>query len=282
MLEKRLNSFLKRFTLKAWLVDNHAFFVFGLSVFLLFFPFPSLADVYCSLGYSRLHSLQQVKLKYVSDGDSVVLAGGQKLRLISVNTPELHNKQVLAIEARQVLQGLLVGQDLYLKPGIQKKDKYGRLLAELYLSDGRNVSAQMLGLDWGFLVAIPPNVDNVSCMKAARDKAKAQRLGVWAMADYKARSSASFKSGDAGFQRIKGRMVSVKKTGAYWWLRLQGDVVLRIKAGHQANFEWGELQKGIGRRVLVSGWMIDRGLQKSPYRAQFMLLLTHNAHLEIL
>ena len=93
------------------------------------------------------------EVSYVYDGDTVRLSDGRKVRLIGINTPEIgHDGQVsepLGDAARQALQGLLVGQpQVALRYEEDRRDRYGRLLAHLYLLDQRNVQELLLSGGW--------------------------------------------------------------------------------------------------------------------------------------
>lgn len=283
MLAKRLNLLLKRFVLKAWLVNNHAFFVSAVGVFVLFASMAvrvAVAD--CSLDAATLKALPIVSVGKVSDGDSLVLSDGRRLRLAFINTPEVHLSESLALEAGQALSALVLNKTLYFRKGVQRLDKYGRLLGDLYTADGRSISMRMLEMGWGFLVVIPPNVVGLPCFLKARDSAQSKRLGVWSLPDYQGVSSVSFKPSDAGFRRVTGRLEGLSHHGDSWWLNLEGDIVLRIRPNHQSSFIWLQLQAAVGRRVLASGWVVDRGKRQRFSRRRYMLLLTHPAHLTVL
>src|SRR4030066_595806 len=79
----------------------------------------------------------------VIDGDTIVVTiGGQeeKVRLIGVDTPEtVHpNKPVeyFGKEASEFTRRMVEGKQVSLEYDWQRKDKYGRTLAYVYLKDG--------------------------------------------------------------------------------------------------------------------------------------------------
>ena len=88
---------------------------------------------------------EPVKVRYVSDGDTLILDDSRKIRLIGINTPEIARKgkpaQPLAIQARDRLRQLLFqqGNRVRLVYGEQKTDRYGRKLANLWLPDDKNL-----------------------------------------------------------------------------------------------------------------------------------------------
>ena len=269
---------------KAWPQRGRAFFI-SIALVSIAFVFSPLLQADCSLSVKELKSLQQVEIQKIIDGDSVKLSDGQQVRLIGVNTPELKGAEPLAHEARQQLSQLLDSKKAYLMEGKQKKDRYGRLLGHLFLGDGRNIEALMLEKGFGFLVAMPPNVSFLPCLKAARDLARANKIGVWSISAYQAVSSQNVKADNAGFARVSGRLMSIAQSKKTWWLQLDGRVVLRVTQKDQPGFNIDALKSMQGKKILASGWMIDRssssGVVKKGY-SPFMLLLTHPVHIELL
>jgi len=90
----------------------------------------------------------------VIDGDTIVLESGEKVRLIGVDTPELHHPkkpvQYYAKEAKEFTKSLVEGKDVRLKYDWQRKDKYGRALAYIYLKDGTFLNIEIIKQGYGF------------------------------------------------------------------------------------------------------------------------------------
>ena len=81
-------------------------------------------------------------VRYVIDGDTIVLKKGTKVRYRGINSPEIpHNKNksgepfgwAATKRNRQLVQGRLVR----LVQDDEKRDRFGRLLAYVFLPDGR-------------------------------------------------------------------------------------------------------------------------------------------------
>jgi micrococcal nuclease len=59
---------------------------------------------------------------------------------------------------------------------VQRRDKYGRLLAYLYLSDGRMLNEEIVKAGYANLMTIPPNVKyQERFLKAYREARKNKR-----------------------------------------------------------------------------------------------------------
>ena len=120
----------------------------------------------------------------VIDGDTVVLSGGERVRYIGVDTPELHHPrkpvQWYAREAKEFNRQLVDGKSVRLELDVEKRDRYGRLLAYVYLKDGTFVNAELLRQGFGQLLTIPPNVKHVGLFVQMQKEAREAGRGLWA------------------------------------------------------------------------------------------------------
>jgi micrococcal nuclease len=87
------------------------------------------------------------------DGDTIVLADKERVRLIGVDTPELHHPrkpvQYYAEEAYRFTQRIVEGKKVRLEYDWQRRDRYGRLLAYVYLPDGTFLNAELIRQGYG-------------------------------------------------------------------------------------------------------------------------------------
>ena len=71
----------------------------------------------------------------VNDGDTVKLSTGQYVRYLGIDTPE-HGEEYFS-EAKRFNKKLVFGKKVYLEYGKRKKDRYGRLLAWIFVKKGK-------------------------------------------------------------------------------------------------------------------------------------------------
>ena len=123
-------------------------------------------------------------IQRVIDGDTVVLSGGERVRYIGLDTPELHHPRKpvewYAREAKEFNRQLVDGKPVRLELDVQKRDRYGRLLAYVYLEDGTFVNAELLRQGFGQLLTIPPNVKHVDLFVQMQREAREAGRGLWA------------------------------------------------------------------------------------------------------
>jgi len=101
-----------------------------------------------------LSHAETFKVKRVIDGDTLLLSNGEKVRLIGVDCPETEHPQKpvqhFGEEACLFTKAMAEGKELRLGFDRQRRDKYGRLLAYVYLLDGTFLNAEIIKQGYGF------------------------------------------------------------------------------------------------------------------------------------
>jgi micrococcal nuclease len=123
------------------------------------------------------------KVLKVHDGDTVTIdisGRKEKIRLIGIDTPEM-GQRPWGKKARDHIEGILsnYGGNVSLESDVEKRDRYGRLLAYLWTEDGRLINRMMVEDGYAVLLTIPPNVKHVEELKDAQRKAREGGLGIW-------------------------------------------------------------------------------------------------------
>ncbi len=88
---------------------------------------------------------QRVFCRHVIDGDTIVLADGRKVRYLEINAPEIPHKdskgEPLGRAAARFNRGLVQGKTVEILVSKKKShDRFGRLLAHVFLLNGKLVS----------------------------------------------------------------------------------------------------------------------------------------------
>lgn len=128
---------------------------------------------------------------YVVDGDTfdVKLRNGkeERVRMTLVDTPETKHPrlgvQPFGPEASAFTKKLLTGEDVSLEMDVQERDRYGRVLAYVWLN-GKLVNEQLIAKGLARLAIFPPNTKYVDRFEGVQQKAREQRLGIWSVEDY--------------------------------------------------------------------------------------------------
>lgn len=121
----------------------------------------------------------------VIDGDTIVVTiGGQeeKVRLIGVDTPEtVHPRKPVEYfgkEASEFTRRMVEGKGIRLEYDWQTRDKYGRLLAYVYIEDGTFLNAEIIKQGYGFAYTRYP-FKHLDDFRQYEREAREHNMGLW-------------------------------------------------------------------------------------------------------
>ena len=154
--------------------------------------------------------LGPVVVSEVTDGDTLELTlDGQeeRVRLIGVDAPELYESrklelddedsplnqseiQALGEQSRDFTEDFIGGQEVYLEAGFEPRDRYGRLLAYVYLPDPegdwelegewyRQLNFEIVRAGWAETITVEPNSDYAADYEEAMEEAQDAGRGIW-------------------------------------------------------------------------------------------------------
>ena len=149
-----------------------------------------------TIPFGRSYDYTDIGVKRVIDGDTLQLEDGQRVRLIGIDTPEVHRSdklyrdserskqdirtiQELGRRASEFTKNLVEGKRVNLEFDVERYDKYGRLLAYVYLKDGTFVNAEIIKQGYASLMTIPPNVKYSDLFLKLYQEARENQRGLW-------------------------------------------------------------------------------------------------------
>ena len=111
----------------------------------------------------------------VVDGDTLDVY--ERVRLSGINTPETGECGYL--EAKERLESLVLGEEIYLEQDISDRGKYGRLLRYVYVGE---VNVNFILVSEGYAKVHDKYASDTKMyleLKALESVAKSEGLGVW-------------------------------------------------------------------------------------------------------
>ena len=129
------------------------------------------------------------KVSKITDGDTFYVTTSSsekyKIRLIGIDAPETRNvgvkvrKEYFGTEAKIFVTQLLKNKKVKLIFDVQKTDRYGRVLAYVYLENGIFLNQYLVEKGYAVVSTFPPNVKFVEVFTKAEKSARNKKLGLW-------------------------------------------------------------------------------------------------------
>ncbi len=119
----------------------------------------------------------------VIDGDTIVLETGERVRYIGIDTPETKHPRKpierMGKEASAFNRRMVQGRRVRLEMDVQERDRYGRLLAYVFVGDV-HVNAALVEAGYARVMTVPPNVRHVKLFRGLEQAAREEGRGLWA------------------------------------------------------------------------------------------------------
>ena len=149
---------------------------------------------------SFLHAQELVTALKVVDGDTIQISykgSKESIRLIGIDTPEssankkakkdairsgkdLTNIISMGKQAANYTNSLIkLGDKVNIEFDVQKRDKYGRLLGYVYLSNGKMLNDEIVKAGYANIMTYPPNIKHQDRFLKTYRNAKENKRGLW-------------------------------------------------------------------------------------------------------
>lgn len=121
----------------------------------------------------------------VIDGDTIELAGGERIRYLMVNAPETTGgkNECYGTNATTFNEDLVLGKPVTLRHDAECEDRFARTLAYVTVS-GQEVNRLLIERGYACLLHVPPNGDERAAeFEAYEAAARTGNRGVWGACD---------------------------------------------------------------------------------------------------
>lgn len=216
---------------------------------------------------------REARVAEVLDGQTVLLEGGETVRLIGALAPEApafwkgETPWRASERIRRALEKLAIDRRVRLASGGRERDRRGRLLAHLFLIDGKRsvwVQGRLVEEGHARAYSLPQSRACVRALQALEQRARKDRRGLWGDPFYavaEADEPEALAPRRYTFQIVEGTVLSVGETRNWTFLNFgpdyRTDFTVAIAAGDRRAFKGSDVEpKALeGERVRVRGWI---------------------------
>ena len=209
---------------------------------------------------STISNDRWVTVAKVLDGDTIRTDDGESIRLLGLNTPEIQHRdsaaQPLGDAATEALRSLIDGKVVRLAFDREKKDIYGRTLAQIYDRRGRWINGLMVEQGWAHVYTFVPNLRWAKPLLRLERKARRRKLGIWGNPRWRVLAPSEVRADLLGqFRVIRGAVRRVGRRGRDFWL---GNIHVTVPKKYRDYFDF-PLPIARGDVVVVRGRIRSAG-----------------------
>ncbi len=159
------------------------------------------------------------------------------------------------------LSRLMEGHAACLDSFDSRRDRYGRLLAQVWRDDGLWIQGELLRRGLARVHVTADTRPLASEMLAIENQARLAEAGLWRDPRFRVRSAADARRALGGFQIVEGRVVEATRRADRWYLNFgkdwRSDFTVVIPAQALPDFAAAKLDPYAleGRLIRVRGWV---------------------------
>lgn len=210
----------------------------------------------------------------ILDGDTLYLDSGLKVRLAGIQAPKiaLGRKDFidwpLGEESKAALAGLTKGREVQLRYGGAKRDRYGRALAQIYVTQPGNsgevwIQEDMVRAGMARVYPWPDTDQDTARLYAAEREARAAKRGIWGLDYYAVRKPDPnpLAQDVDSFQIVEGIITSTADVRGQIYLNFgsdyRTDFTVSLTKDGKKRFKKAGIDPTTleGARVRVRGWI---------------------------
>jgi len=200
-------------------------------------------------------------------GGILQLGDGREVRLAGIRVPGAAGPAPsdAALKAQAALAALIDGHEVRFQPARQERDRYARVVAQVWRDDGLWLQGALLEQGLVQLQTRPGEIARAAEMALREDAAREARAGVWGDPRFAVRSAEQAGDLVGGFGIVRGRVVRAAATRSYVYLNFgadwRSDFTLRVANTLARSLKKAglDLEALAGKEVEVRGYVLEAG-----------------------
>jgi len=191
-----------------------------------------------------INSTRSAKVSRVLDGDTIEIENGDRVRYLGINAPE--SGQPFSTEATRENERLVAGRTVNLEFDVQTQDRYGRLLAYIWIGDNL-INKEIVKNGYAISETIQPDVKYQDLILNAQNEAQKACRGLWA-----------------------GLCSQDKETSCVKIVNINADAP--GNDNYNKNGEWIEIKNTCSQTISMKNWLLKDSSASNRYEfGDFML-----------
>ena len=133
----------------------------------------------------QILSAGSVRVTGVIDGDTIIIADGQRVRYLGINTPEKEKDgpaEFMAQEAYRFNRKLVLNKEVRLVYGLERRDRFDRVLAYVFLDNGLFINGELVKKGLAHVLYHGPWMERFGELLQLQREAMKDFRGIWAKA----------------------------------------------------------------------------------------------------
>ena len=205
-----------------------------------------------------------VTARAVVDGGEMVLSDGRHVRLVGLEAPHpaigQNRAWPYADEAKAALEKLVLGRVVELRFGGNRRDRYGRILAQVFVGK-RWVQGEMITHGLARVASAADNRAGIVELLTREERARRARRGIWRDRFYAVRAADEAGRHAGSFQIVEGTVVDTAVVEGQRFLNFGADwrsaFSLRLSPAALRLFRADGIDAAAlqGTRLRVRGWV---------------------------
>lgn len=187
----------------------------------------------------------------VIDGDTFKTRGGETIRLIGINAPEMADPG--GDVAKDLLTLLILNKNVRLEKDMTNEDDYERLLRYVYLN-GRSINAEMIRMGYAEARFYPPDTLHKKEFIELEKTAIRNRRGLWSFPVFQVPDTSAIPSAKVLLNDSAGEVISWLNTADYYGKikTVEGKVVVANNTGKVCFLNFNKDWKNYFTAVIFS------------------------------
>lgn len=188
-------------------------------------------------------SIRSTRVTRVLDGDTIEIESGERVKYLGIDAPE--SGRPFSTKATRENERLVAGRMVNLEFDVKRKDRFGRILAYVWVGDNL-INREIVKNGYALSKVVQPNVKHKALILGAENEARIGCRGLWAN------------------DCVRNQKQKVKKTLCVTIVNINANAP--GNDNKNKNGEWIELKNTCPQAVSMNNWLLKDSSLRNEYK----------------